>query len=82
MTVPTALRFARLGLAASLLGAALLIGSVQASPAAEIATTPIASFVPQAQDASQSDPGTTTPAQATPVQYSLPPLGAAGFGWG
>jgi hypothetical protein len=85
-TISTAIRFARLGIAASLLGAGLLIGSVQPGSAAEIATTPIATPLPHTQDASQSAPGTTpaqaTPAQATPVQYSAPLLGAVGFGWG
>jgi hypothetical protein len=78
-TIPTAIRFARFGLAASLLGAGLLIGSVQASSAAEIATTPITA--PMSEDASQSYPG-TTPAQATPVQYNMPAFGTVGFGWG
>jgi hypothetical protein len=80
-TISTAIRFARFGIAASLLGAGLLIGSVQPGSAAEIATTPIAIPLPHTQDVSQSAPG-TTPAQGTPVQYSAPLLGAVGFGWG
>ena len=80
-TIPTAIRFVRLGLAASLLGAGPLIGSVQANSAGEIATTPTAISLPQCQHASQSDPGTTPP-QATPVQYGVPPLGTVCFGWG
>jgi hypothetical protein len=79
--IPTAIRFARLGFAVSLLGAGLLIGAAQGSSAGEIATTPVAAPLSQPQDSGQSRPG-TTPAPATPVQYSVPPLGAVGFGWG
>jgi hypothetical protein len=70
----------RSGLAAALLGVALLIASAQPGSAGEL--TPTLVSAPQATGASQSDPG-TTPAPATPARAMLPPLvGAAGFGWG
>jgi hypothetical protein len=77
-TIPTAIRFARLGLAASLLGAGLLIGSVQASAAGEIAPAPVSATPSQAQGAGPST-------QGTPAKSSSPdlcPTGVAGFGWG
>jgi len=80
-TISTAIRFARLGLAASLLSAGLLNGSAQISLAGEITSTPIAAPLSQAYDSRESYPG-TAPAQAAPAQYSVPPVGAIGFGWG
>ena len=76
-TIATAIRFARLSLVASLLGAGLLIGSVQASAAGEIAPTPVSATPSQAQSASPSAQGT----QAKPLPDPCP-TGMAGFGWG
>jgi hypothetical protein len=85
----TVVRLIRLGFAASLLGAALLIGSARAASAAEITPTPISApifapiFAPvsQAQDADQAQPA-TTPAGTRPAPLTLPQVGAVGFGWG
>jgi hypothetical protein len=65
----------RSGLAAALLGAALLIASAQPGSAGELTPTPISAQ--QSQDAGQSDAG-ETPAPTTLPAY----VGAAGFGWG
>jgi hypothetical protein len=67
--------FARLDLAASLLGVALLIGSVQSSPAAEITPTPVSAPLSQM-------PAASPPAPATSTQDKSPALGTVGFGWG
>lgn len=61
------------------LSAGLLIGSMRSAVASELMPTQVSA--PQSPDAGQSDPG-AAPMQATPTRYSLPPLGAAGFGWG
>ena len=55
----------------------MLIGATRTGSAAE---TPVSSTVSQKDGAGQSDTG-AKPAQATPVQYSVP-LGTVGFGWG
>jgi len=72
-TIPTALRFARIGLVASLLGAGLLIAAAQPGTAGELAATPVSTAPAQMQGAGAEDPA-TTPAAA--------PAGTVGFGWG
>ena len=78
-----AIRFIRSSLAASLLGAALLVGAAQAGSAAEITAIQVSApiFVPVSQDAGPGRPG-TTPAATTPAQSTIPAVGAVGFGWG
>jgi hypothetical protein len=74
-TISTANRFARLGLVVSLLGAGLLIGSVQPSSAGEMMPTPASvQQQPQMQGVGA--------APAEPAQPTAPLLGAGGFGWG
>ncbi len=75
-TISTAFRLARLGLAASLLGAAVLIASVQPGAADEIVPIPVSTT--QAQSPA---PATHEPTPATFLR-DLCPLGMAGFGWG
>jgi hypothetical protein len=79
-TIPTITRFARLGLAASLIGAGLLLASMPAASAGEVAATEVSAPAPQAEGSDQSRATTSAPAQPSP--YALPPLGTAGFGWG
>jgi hypothetical protein len=71
----------RPSLAASLLGAALLIGSARAGSAAEITAIPVSAPVSQAEDAGQATPR-PAPAATEPAQPALPSVGAVGFGWG
>jgi hypothetical protein len=82
-TISTAIRFARLGIAASLLGAGLLIGSVQPSSAGEMTPTPVSAQQqqPQMPSAGHSD-HVIAAAPAEPAQATVPLLGAVGFGWG
>ena len=67
-TIPTAICIVRVSLAAALLITTLPTRSVAAS-------------APQAQDAERAEPG--APAAATnSTPFTLPSLGAVGFGWG
>jgi hypothetical protein len=79
-TIPTITRFARLGLAASTIGAGLLLACMQTASAGEIAATEVSAQAPQTQSSDQSRASTSAPAQPSP--YALPPLGTVGFGWG
>jgi hypothetical protein len=80
-TISTAIRFARLGLAALLLGVGVPNASSQSTPTGEITSTPIVAPLSQAKDPGESQ-ARTAPAQAAPAQYSVPTVGAIGFGWG
>jgi hypothetical protein len=72
------LAFVRLSLAASLLGAGLLIASVQPGAAGEIAPIPVSATLSPTPDACPPASGpTAAPAQCAPSQ-----LGSVGFGWG
>ena len=77
-TIPTALRLVRLSLAATLLGAGLLIVSAPPAAAGEVAPTSVATTSSQVQGA---DPASN---EAAPSGESrdLFPLGMVGFGWG
>jgi hypothetical protein len=80
-TTRTVCRFFRLGLAASLLQGALLVGLPRTGMAAEMA--PTSASVPAWQTRGNCEPDTqTAPVSGTSGQYALPPLGAVGFGWG
>jgi hypothetical protein len=78
------IRFVQMSLTASVLGAALLIGSAPAGSATEITPTPISTTDVLAQAPAAAEPGTTAaPAQPVrQIQFTLPAAGAVGFGWG
>jgi hypothetical protein len=84
-TIPTALRLARIGFTVVLLGAGLTIGSLHAGGQSGAAVlnvaAPVSTLVSPAQQASQSDAGIDS-AAVKPARATLPPAGAAGFGWG
>lgn len=70
----------RFGVAALLLGAGLLIGSVRPVSAGEIMPTPVSATPSQVQGVSQPDPR-FAPTQNTSTPDPRP-LGVTGFGWG
>jgi len=78
-TIPTTIRFARLGLIASLLCAGLLIASAQPGAAAEIAPTPVSTAPSQTQSVAPSAQQIIPASSST---QDICPTGMAGFGWG
>jgi hypothetical protein len=78
-TFPTAIRFARLGLAASLLCAGLLVASAQSALAGEVSPVPVSA--PQTLDAGRSSSGSAS-LTATPVPDTTHIIAPVGFGWG
>ena len=79
----TVIRFTRSILAASLLGAALLVGSAHAGAAAEATAIQVAAPLSQTQDGTPAAPAPAAGTSAQPAPPARAPgLGAVGFGWG
>ena len=77
-SIPTAIRFFRIGLAASLLCTGLLTATARPGVAGEIAPMPVSTTSSPAQG---SAPATHEPTPATSPREPCP-LGTVGFGWG